>query len=116
LAEACGEDPALRAEVDAMLAGDGLAAVVGDPFATAHAALSPGTELGPYRIDALLDVGGMGEVYKARDTRLARDVAIKVLAAGASADPDRLVRVWRGGDGAGPPQPPDTRPTLRRCR
>jgi serine/threonine protein kinase len=43
--------------------------------------LTPGTRLGPYQIVALLGAGGMGEVYRARDARLDRDVAIKVMSA-----------------------------------
>ena len=46
---------------------------------TAHVALAPGTRLGAYDIVALIGSGGMGEVYRARDSRLNRDVAIKVL-------------------------------------
>ena len=92
VADACRDDPSLRADVDALLQGDERAAGVGDPLAIHQAALMPGTVLGPYRVDALLGAGGMGEVYKARDTRLKRDVAIKVLPVGASADPDRLAR------------------------
>ena len=53
------------------------------------------TQLGPYRIVAPLGSGGMGEVYKARDTRLKRDVAIKVLPEGVSQDADRLARSQR---------------------
>ena len=55
-------------------------------------ALSSGTILGPYEIRSPLGAGGMGEVYRARDTRLGRDVAIKVLPASFSADRDRLER------------------------
>lgn len=95
LAEACDQDRSLRADVDALLAGDERAMVVGDPPATDHVTLSPGTVLGPYRVEALLGAGGMGEVYRARDTRLKRDVAIKILPARVSADPDRLVRFER---------------------
>jgi serine/threonine protein kinase len=55
-------------------------------------ALTAGTKLGPYEIQSLLGAGGMGEVYRARDPRLQRDVAIKVLPAFVSRDPDRLRR------------------------
>jgi len=55
-------------------------------------ALPPGTRLGPYEIVALLGAGGMGEVYRGRDSRLDRDVAIKVLPAPVAHDSDRLRR------------------------
>ncbi len=54
--------------------------------------LSPGTKLGPYEIVAPIGAGGMGEVYRARDSRLNRQVAVKVLPALFSSDPDRLRR------------------------
>jgi serine/threonine protein kinase len=54
--------------------------------------LPVGTKLGPYEIIAPLGAGGMGEVYRARDTRLGRDVAVKVLPSSFSADADRLHR------------------------
>ena len=54
--------------------------------------LQPGARLGRYEIVTALDGGGMGEVYRARDPRLGRDVAIKVLSATFSADADRLNR------------------------
>ena len=54
--------------------------------------LSPGTKLGPYEITSAVGSGGMGEVYRARDPRLDRTVAIKVLSSAVSADPDRLRR------------------------
>src|SRR6202140_558193 len=57
--------------------------------------LAPGTELGPYEIVAPLGAGGMGEVYRARDTRLGRDVAVKILPAEFSADPVRKQRFER---------------------
>jgi serine/threonine protein kinase len=54
-----------------------------------------GTRLGAYRVVALLGAGGMGEVYRARDERLARDVAIKVLPGLLADDPERLARFER---------------------
>jgi len=58
-------------------------------------ALSPGTRLGPYEITALIGVGGMGEVYRATDTNLRRQVAIKVLPESMARDGDRLARFQR---------------------
>ena len=57
--------------------------------------LSPGTRLGPYEITAALGAGGMGEVFRARDTKLNRDVAIKVLPGAFADDPERLARFTR---------------------
>jgi serine/threonine protein kinase len=54
--------------------------------------LEPGHRLGPYEVDSFLASGGMGDVYRARDTRLDRLVALKVLAPAVAADPDRLAR------------------------
>ena len=54
-----------------------------------------GNRLGPYSVTAKLGAGGMGEVYRARDTKLERDVAIKVLPAAFAADAERLVRFER---------------------
>ena len=57
--------------------------------------LTAGRRLGPYEILAALGAGGMGEVYRARDTKLNRDVAIKVLLPAVANDPDRLARFSR---------------------
>ena len=64
-------------------------------------ALSAGALLGPYEILAPLGAGGMGEIYRARDSRLGRDVAIKVLPADSSTDPDRLKRFEQESKAAG---------------
>jgi eukaryotic-like serine/threonine-protein kinase len=57
--------------------------------------LWPHARLGPYEIVALLGAGGMGEVYKARDTRLDRTIALKVLSTDLAVDPDRCARFER---------------------
>ena len=58
-------------------------------------ALAPGARLGPYEIIGPLGAGGMGEVYRARDAKLNRDVALKILPDAFAADPDRLARFRR---------------------
>ena len=58
-----------------------------------------GARLGPYEITGMLGVGGMGEVYRALDARLKRDVALKVLPESFAADPERLARFQREAPG-----------------
>ena len=105
LREACREDAGLRQEVESLLAAHADAggfaetpaiAALADTTADAAAtALRPGFELGSYRIVGPLDSGAMGEVYRARDSRLARDVAVKVLPAALAADTERIARLER---------------------
>src|SRR5215510_1441229 len=57
--------------------------------------LGPGTRVGSYEIVSVLGEGGMGQVWRARDTKLSRDVAIKVLPASVISDSDRLARFQR---------------------
>ena len=59
------------------------------------ASLSPGARFGPYEVVSALGAGGMGEVYRARDTKLGRDVALKILPAAFANHPDRLMRFER---------------------
>ena len=57
--------------------------------------LTPGTRLGPYEVVSAIGAGGMGEVYRATDTNLGRQVAIKILPDAFAADPERLARLER---------------------
>ena len=58
-------------------------------------ALTPGTRLGHYDVTALIGEGGMGQVYRATDTKLDRDVALKILPEAFVSDPERLARFQR---------------------
>jgi Tol biopolymer transport system component len=105
---ACSEDVALKRDVESLLAAHADAAGFAErPAIEAFAeidsptrghdtrALAPGDQLGAYRIVEPLDAGGMGEVYRAHDTRLGREVAIKVLPWALSSDPERIARLER---------------------
>src|SRR5216683_2693695 len=104
LHEVCAGDDALRQEVESLLAqekrGDGFlespALEVAARAMAKDSRLSlKGQQLGSYKIISLLGAGGMGEVYQARDSKLNRDVAIKVLPAGITHDAEKLSRFQR---------------------
>src|SRR5450759_2116808 len=104
LQEACAGDEQLRREVESMLAQEGSAnrmlerpamEVVAKMIGENQGESFIGRKFGCYEIQSLLGAGGMGEVYKARDTKLRRDVAIKVIPAPFAKDPERIVRFRR---------------------
>ena len=95
LAERCAGRRKLQAQVEAMLKAHEQGQAAGLPASGEYTQLSAGTRLGPYAIVGPLGAGGMGEVYRARDSRLRRDVAIKILPPAFMADADRAARFER---------------------
>jgi eukaryotic-like serine/threonine-protein kinase len=97
LDQACRDDPDLRAAVEAVLAQQSSTNGFLQKPAWSPAAprFTAGTRLGPYEIDDFIGAGGMGQVYRARDTRLARTVAIKVLPPAVEGEPALRARFAR---------------------
>src|SRR5262249_26737102 len=99
LAEACRGDEGLLREVLSLLAcGPDADRLMEEPAASAatrRPAVARGMRLGPYEVTELIGSGGMGKVYRARDVRLGRDVAIKVLPDDVADDPEALARLAR---------------------
>ena len=104
LQQACADDEALRHEVELMLASDEQAAtwieapaiqLVAPLFANRETLSFTGQTISHYQIISLLGKGGMGEVYQARDTKLERLVALKILPADVATDAERMRRFVR---------------------
>jgi eukaryotic-like serine/threonine-protein kinase len=102
LGQACGDDEDLRHEVESLLDHEGTSALIDSSIWDLAAdllpgdiGLAPGAHVGAYRIEGVLGAGGMGQVYRARDTKLNRDVALKVLPDVFTDDPERLARFTR---------------------
>ena len=91
--EACDGDEDVRRDVETLLAQDPPSDFLSSPTASVGDLI--GRQLGPYLIESQLGAGGMGEVFRARDTTLGREVAIKVLPAVYSSDPERRSRFER---------------------
>ena len=88
-------DPALSARLEALLAADDRGESLEHLFQAEPVSTAPPARIGPYEVVGVLGVGGMGEVYRALDARLQREVAIKVLPAAVTTDPERLARFER---------------------
>ena len=111
LDEACADDELLRKEVESLLANDIPESLAGSEAVqearrllekrAQRMAIPPNTRLGRYEIRSQIGSGGMGEVYLARDPKINRDVAIKVLPAAFSSDPERLRRFEQEAQAAG---------------
>lgn len=105
LESACDGDAELRREVESLLAhgtiaegwlgGEALKEMAEEVLDGASGLSLSGQQLGPYQVLSAIGAGGMGEVYRARDTKLGRDVAIKVLPTAFANDPERLARFQR---------------------